>query len=78
MFDDRQTQAGATKGTRAGPVDAVKTFPNALKIGAVDTDAVIRNGEDDLLVGLAEVDADSSARLGVCNCIDDEIIDRLA
>ena len=58
LFDDRQSETGAFLVFAAGAVDLIETFPDLVDAGFRDPDAMVLDGNKDLVVFLRRLDRD--------------------
>ena len=73
VLDDREAQAGAAGGARAGAVHAEEPLEDPLQLVLRDADALILHGDLDHPVLMAHRDADPRARLRVGDRVRDQV-----
>ncbi len=76
VLDDRQAQAGAAGGARAGGVDPVEALEDALLLGRGDALALVGDGHLDRVLDPAGPDADPGAGLAVVDGVGHQVPDR--
>ena len=76
VLDDRQAQAGAAGGARAGGVDPVEALEDALLLGRGDALALVGDGHLDRVLDPAGPDADPGAGLAVVDGVGHQVRDR--
>src|SRR3989454_12567187 len=74
VFGDAQAQPRPADFTRTRRIHAVKAFEDALLIGPWNSNACVRNAEDDAVVLGAGANRDSSSVRGVLNGVVEEIL----